>query len=170
MARMLSVWAFHETKNQPFHFRKSWSVYLVCISAARTNVIMAGVSRKWRTDHSKSGRWSYAPHRIGRTRQGLFVLCGGDGVYPALVDPGPIYPDDLPRTGPIQLTYSRLISKQNTDQPAAHTRQPEKNIHKMAVFRAIYSYNRSYPQEKSGNVKLAKILHFWPFAKKHNNI
>ena len=29
MARMLSQWAFHETKNNPFHFRKSWSVYLV---------------------------------------------------------------------------------------------------------------------------------------------
>ena len=44
----------------------------------------------------------------------LFVLCGIFGAYPALVDPGPICPDGLPRPGLIRCTYNRSTSEQNT--------------------------------------------------------
>ena len=44
----------------------------------------------------------------------LFVLCGIFGTYPALVDPGPICPDGLPRPSSIRRTYNRSTPEQNT--------------------------------------------------------
>lgn len=49
----------------------------------------------------------------------------------------------------------------------AHTQKAPENQRRKAAYTAVYP---AFHPQKSGIVRLAKILHFWPYFKKPNNI
>lgn len=55
-----------------------------------------------------------------------------------------------------------VYQAKNETTSSTHARQSANQRHKRTICSAICNHNWSYPQEKSGNVRLAKILHFWP--------
>ena len=113
---------------------------------------------------------SYAPQNGSGLGKVFLFVAVRRGVAP----PGSAHPLYAPtarlvavRSGLTQLEY---ITR-NNGQPAAHThKHTAKQRRKWDIYTQIYSRNSSYQHGKSGTVRLAKILHFWPCFKKPNNI
>lgn len=132
----------------------------------------SSVSRKWR---SLSSRWVglgdfvhvWLVHRKQNRIESLFVCCGGEGGYRATrsippYSPNGIYPErqnacrmHAPKkwTAPESCTHCATIRKRLE----AHTQKAPENQRRKATYTADFP---AFHPQKSGIVKLAKILHF----------
>lgn len=163
----ISMSVSRNKKTNPFHFRKSWSVYLVLHQRGQNERDHGWRFTKMAVADIGLGRmecgasWADPPFLFCAVRRGLTPPWS----IPALYTPTACLV--AIRSG----AHTAGLYQNKTQRHQQHThKQPAKQRHKRTIYIQIYRHNSGYPQEKSDNVRLAKILHFRPCTKNPNNI